>query len=53
MGREYVKLKKFSDGTTCDYCKRIILTKLGLNYKENGKNFCCKECADDYAITGE
>jgi hypothetical protein len=39
---------KFSDGTICDYCGNLVLTKLGLNYKVDEKDFCCKECADDY-----
>lgn len=39
---------KFSDGTICDYCSNLVLTKLGLNYEEDRNDFCCKECADDY-----
>lgn len=41
-------MTRFSDGTICEYCGNLIMTKLGFNYVENGKNFCCKECADDY-----
>jgi predicted metal-binding protein len=41
-------LTRFSDGTICDYCGNLILTELGINYKENGRVFCCKECADDF-----
>jgi|GEM_PF-6856376 len=41
-------LTRFSDGTLCYYCGNLILTALGLDYKENGRVFCCKECADDY-----
>jgi len=40
-------LTRFSDAI-CDYCGNLILTALGLDYKENGRVFCCKECADDY-----
>lgn len=41
-------IKELSDGTKCDFCSRLIYTKLGMNYKQEGKNFCCKECADDH-----
>lgn len=30
----------------CEYCKREFI--LDLIYKENGKKFCCKECAEDF-----
>ncbi|MDR4318723.1 Uncharacterised protein [Niallia circulans] len=43
----------FSDGTKCEYCKSEVLTLLGLDYKQYGKVFCCKECADDYKKTNE
>jgi len=45
---KYVKLQDLSDGTTCDNCNRIILTKLGMNYKINNNNFCCRQCADEH-----
>lgn len=38
----------FSDGTTCDFCGRYVLTALGFDFGFDGKIFCCKECADDY-----
>ncbi len=39
---------RFSDGTICDYCSNLILTKIELGYKQDGHIFCCKECADDF-----
>ena len=44
---------RFSNGTVCDYCGNLILTALGLDYKENEKVFCCKDCADDFKKSAE
>ena len=40
-----------SDGTICDYCGNLVLTKIELEYVEDGHIFCCKECADDFKKT--
>lgn len=43
---------RFSDGTCCDYCGNLILTKIGIdNYiKEKNNDFCCEECFNDYVL---
>lgn len=48
VGCDIKMATRFSDGTICEYCNNLVLTKVGLEYVDNGKMFCCKECADDY-----
>lgn len=39
---------RFSDGTICDYCSNIVLTKVGLHIKVQDKDFCSSDCLTDY-----